>query len=86
MVGRLWIKVGESPWRRAVQNALEPISIGLMCSGVWSVAKAAIDGPVSAGLAVITLGVILCSRLNPAYMILGAGAIGAYLMHLTGLS
>jgi chromate transporter len=86
MVGRLWSKVGESPWRRAVQNALEPISIGLMCSGVWSVAKAAIDGPVSAGLAVITLGVILCSRLNPAYMILGAGAIGAYLMHLTGLS
>ena len=84
MVGRLWVRIGESPWRRAVQNALEPISIGLMCSGVWSVAKAAINGPLSAGLAVICLVVILFSRLNPVYMILSAGAAGAYLIHLTG--
>ena len=84
MVGRLWAKVGDSPWRRAVQNALEPISIGLMCSGVWSVAKASINGPVSIGLAVLALVVILFSRLNPVYMILGAGSVGAYLMHATG--
>lgn len=84
MVGRLWVRVGESPWRRAVQNALEPISIGLMCSGVWSVAKAAINGPLSAGLAVLSLIVILFTRLNPVYMILGAGVAGAYLMHMTG--
>ena len=83
MVGRLWQRVGESPWRRAVQNALEPISIGLMCSGVWSVAKAAINGPLSAGLAVLSLAVILLTRVNPVYMILGAGGLGAYLMHLT---
>ncbi len=84
MVGRVWAKVGESPWRRAVQNALEPISIGLMCSGVWSVAKAAINGPLSAGLALLSLVVILLSRLNPVYMILGAGAVGAFLMRQTG--
>lgn len=84
MIGRVWAKVGESPWRRAVQNALEPISIGLMCSGVWSVAKAAINGPLSAGLALLSLAVILLSRLNPVYMILGAGAVGAFLMHRTG--
>jgi chromate transporter len=80
MVGRLWAKLG------AVQNALEPISIGLMCSGVWSVAKASINGPVSMGLAVLALVVILFSRLNPVYMILGAGSVGAYLMHATGVA
>jgi len=83
--GRLWSKIGERPWRRAVQNALEPISIGLMCSGVFAVAKAAVIGPVSIALAIFTLGIILFTRINPVYVILSAGSFGALLMHLTGL-
>ena len=83
--GRLWSRIGERPWRRAVQNALEPISIGLMCSGVFAVAKAAVIGPVSIALAIFTLGIILFTRINPVYVILSAGSLGALLMHLTGL-
>jgi chromate transporter len=45
LVGRPWINMGESPWRRAIQNALEPISIGLMVSGVYAVGKAAAVTP-----------------------------------------
>jgi hypothetical protein len=37
------------------------------------------------GLAALALVVILFSRLNPVYMILGAGSVGAYLMHATGV-
>ncbi len=84
-VGRLWTRIGERPWRRAVQSALEPISIGLMCSGVYAVAKAAVIGPVSIGLAALTLVVILFTRVNPVFMILGAGGAGAFLMRATGL-
>jgi len=84
MVGRIWHKIGESPWRRAVQNALEPISIGLMASGVYAVAKAAVIGPVSISLAAFSLVVIMFTKFNPVYMILGAGAVGAVLIQYTG--
>jgi chromate transporter len=84
-VGRLWNKIGERPWRRAVQSALEPIAIGLMCSGVYAVAKAAFVGPLTIGLGVVVFGVLLRSKVNPVYLILGAGAIGALIMHLSGV-
>ncbi len=84
-VGRLWARIGERPWRRAVQNALEPISIGLMCSGVYAVAKAAVIGPLTLVMAAVTLVVILFTRVNPVFMILGAGVAGAALMHFFGL-
>lgn len=84
-VGRLWNRIGERPWRRAVQNALEPIAIGLMCSGVYAVAKAALVGPLTIALALFTFVVLLKTRINPVYVILGTGAFGALLMHFTGL-
>jgi chromate transporter len=76
-IGRLWNRIGDTPWRRAVQNALEPISIGLMCSGVYAVARAALSGPLSIGLALVTFGIILRTRINPVYVILVAGGVGA---------
>lgn len=84
-VGRAWNKIGERPWRRAVQNALEPISIGLMCSGVYSVAKAAFVGPVTIALGCFTFVVLIKSRVNPVYVILGAGFLGAAFMQVTGI-
>ena len=85
-VGRIWVRIGESPWRRAVQNALEPISIGLMCSGVYSVAKAAINGPISIALALTVLAALLFSRANPVFLILGSGFVGGALMYFTSFT
>ncbi|MCD8536284.1 MAG: chromate transporter [Burkholderiaceae bacterium] len=28
-IGRIWNRIGDTPWRRSVQSALEPISIGI---------------------------------------------------------
>ncbi|MEA9567700.1 chromate transporter [Polynucleobacter sp. AP-Nickl1-40-C4] len=53
--GRIWNRFGESPWRRTIQNALEPISIGLMISGVYAVAKSSIISPITLGLALTSL-------------------------------
>lgn len=83
--GRLWRRIGESPWRRAVQSALEPIAIGLMCSGVYAVGRAAITGPVSVALAATGFVLVLRTRINPVFTVLGAGLVGAAVMHLGGL-
>jgi len=79
-IGRLWSRFGESPWRRSIQNALEPISIGLMSSGVYAVAKASIVSGTTVVLALVTLYLILRTKINPVLVILGSGGFGALLM------
>jgi chromate transporter len=79
-MGRLWNRFGESPWRRSIQNALEPISIGLMSSGVYAVAKASIVSSITLVLALVTLYLILRTKINPVLVILGSGGFGALLM------
>ena len=76
-VGRLWIKMGESPWRRAIQNALEPISIGLMVSGVYAVGKAAAVTPLTFGLALIAFVILVRTKVNPVLVIVAAGILFA---------
>ncbi|SNX29555.1 chromate transporter [Polynucleobacter meluiroseus] len=80
-VGRLWNRFGESPWRRSIQNALEPISIGLMGSGVYAVAKASIVSPITLSLAALSLYLILRTKINPVLVILGSSLLGAVLIH-----
>ena len=79
-IGRIWNRFGESPWRRSIQNALEPISIGLMSSGVYAVAKASVVSGVTLMLALVTLYLILRTKINPVLVILGSGGLGALLM------
>lgn len=79
-MGRLWNRFGENPWRRSIQNALEPISIGLMCSGVYAVAKTSIVSSITLVLALVTLYLILRTKINPVLVILGSGGLGALLM------
>jgi len=79
-VGRIWNRFGESPWRRSIQNALEPISIGLMASGVYAVAKSSVVSPITLGLALISLYFILRTKINPVFVILGSGLLGFFLL------
>ena len=79
-MGRLWNRFGENPWRRSIQNALEPISIGLMASGVYAVGKASIVGGITAALALVSFYLILRTKINPVWVILGSGGFGALLM------
>ena len=72
----MWMYFGESPWRRSIQNALEPISIGLMASGVYAVAKASIFDVTTLILALLSLYCVLKTKINPALVILGSGLIG----------
>ncbi len=83
-VGRVWNRFSDSPWRRSIQNALEPISIGLMASGVYAVGKASIVNPITLALALVTLYLILRTKINPVFVILGSGAIGAILIKHLG--
>ena len=83
--GRIWDRVGETPWRRALQNALEPVSLGLMISGLYAIAREALNGPVSFGLCAATFALLAATRINPVLIMLGISAAGVGLMSATGL-
>ncbi len=48
-----------------------------MCSGVYAVARAAIEGPLTIVFARASFVIIMFTRINPVYVILGVGGIGA---------
>lgn len=80
--GRLWTRIGDTPWRHSLQQALEPISIGLMCSGVYTIAKEALVNWQSCALALVVGLLLLKSKINPVILILAAGIAGWQIVYL----
>ena len=70
-------------WRHSLQQALEPISIGLMCSGVYTIAKESLVNWQSCALALVIGTLLIKTKINPVLLILGAGCIGLVVAHLT---
>ena len=74
--GRLWQRIGDTPWRRSLQQALEPISIGLMCSGVYTIAKESLVNWQSCAVALLVGLLLIKTKINPVFLIIGSGIIG----------
>jgi chromate transporter len=51
-----------------------------MASGVYAVGKASIVGGITAVLALVSFYLILRTKINPVWVILGSGGFGALLM------
>jgi chromate transporter len=77
LVGRLWTRLEQWPWRKSIQDGLAPVSIGLLLAGCFSFAKGAVTGLETATICVATLLVLLNYKINPALLILAAAVIGA---------
>jgi chromate transporter len=77
LVGVWWRRLKTWPWRTSIQQGLAPVSIGLLLAGCFTMAKGAIFGVETASIAVIVLVVLLESKINPVFLVLGAAAIGA---------
>ena len=81
-VGRVWERFHASPWRVAIQRGLAPVSIGLMCAGILSLAHVALNSVTTLLFALATFGVMLWRHVHPTLVIL-AGAIGGWLLLAT---
>jgi chromate transporter len=79
-VGRVWERFHGSPWRVAVQRGLGPVSIGLMCAGILSLARVAIVDVTTGLLAAAVFVVLLRRHVNPAFLVLGGGIAGWLLL------
>jgi chromate transporter len=73
---RHWDQFAHSPWRRAIQNGLAPVVVGLMAAGAFTLAQTAILGPLTAVIMIVATAVLLRTRVSPAVLVLAGGLAG----------
>jgi chromate transporter len=70
---RLWYQLSESRWRTALQRGLAPVSIGLMMSGIYALARLSITNLMGLAIAAVTFAMLSWRRVNPLLLISIAG-------------
>ncbi len=61
-----WWQRGEtSPWRRAIEQGLVPVAVGLIFAGAAAVLQAAHAGPLALATTAITTVVLYLTRISP---------------------
>jgi chromate transporter len=75
IVGRFWDKWHENPWHDSIQQAMMPISTGLILAAAWIITKHSIHSIPTAIMGLVALGLMLFTKLNPVIMIVAAAAI-----------
>jgi chromate transporter len=80
VVGGLWHRFRNAPWRRAVQSGLAPITIGLVFSSAFVLGSAADHDWLTFAITAITAVVALGTKINPLWLFAGAGLVGLFTM------
>jgi chromate transporter len=77
LVSGLWYRFKDAPWRKALQDGLQPVTVGLvMASAGLLIRSAAVDW--SAALVVVVAApLFIFGRLNPLLILAGAAVAGA---------
>ena len=75
-VGRLWVRLEGWRWRNAIQKGLAPVSVGLVLAGSVTLARGALLNWMAGAIAVAVFVILLRSKVNPAWLILGGALIG----------
>jgi chromate transporter len=74
VVGNVWNRLANWPWRNSIQLGLAPVAVGLAVAGTITLGKGAITNWITATVAVIVFFATLQTKINPALLIL-CGAI-----------
>ena len=75
-IGGYWDRMRDAPWRKVVQRALIPVTVGFVVSGGYVLATP--QGPEwkTALIAVASAAVLYATRLNPLWILAGGGVLG----------
>lgn len=74
LVMRVWQRFKDHPWRRIVQNALVPLTVGLVASSAAVMTRAADHAWTLGAITAVAAGAMLATRIHPLW-VLAAGAL-----------
>ena len=75
-IGGLWDRMRDAPWRRDVQRALVPITVGFIVSGGYVLATPQGLAWQSALIAGASAAALYATRLNPLWILASGGVLG----------
>jgi chromate transporter len=78
-VGGFWDRMRDAPWRKAIQRALLPITVGFVASGGYVLATPAGLDWRAAAIAAASATAIAATRLNPLWFLASGGVAGYFL-------
>ena len=73
---RLWDRFREARWQPVVRNGLVPVSIGLVIASGTVMARTGNTGWPALSVTVAAIVLMLSTRINPLWMLLGGGTLG----------
>ncbi len=73
---RLWDRFREARWQPVVRSGLVPVTIGLVIASGTVMAGAADKGWPALSVTVAAIVLMLSTRINPLWMLLGGGTVG----------
>ena len=76
LVERVWQRFRGTPFRRAFEAGLAPITVGLMLATGWLVARGAPAGWTGYAITAATTVLVLVTRVNPLWLFAAAGMLG----------
>jgi chromate transporter len=76
VVGGLWQRFRDQPWRRCMQAGLAPITIGLVFSSGYVLCTAADHDWITFAITAATVVITLATDINPLWLFLIAGSLG----------
>jgi chromate transporter len=76
LVGRLWTRLANWPWRSSIQKGLAPVAIGLAVGGLITFGRTAVTGWLTLLVAFAVFVAVVQTKINPVFFILGGGVIG----------
>jgi chromate transporter len=74
-INRLWIRLGDWPWRLSIQRGLAPVAIGLMISGTYTIAHLSVVDLPTLAIALVVFGILTWRHINPGILVLLGGAV-----------
>jgi chromate transporter len=80
-INRLWIRLGDWPWRLSIQRGLAPVAIGLMISGTYTIARLSVVDLPTLAIALVVFGILTWRHINPGILVLLGGAVYMLAMH-----
>jgi chromate transporter len=69
-------RLRRSPWTAALLDGVNVAAIGLMAAISWQLGRDAIIDPLTAALALVAAVLLIRSRVNSAWLVLGGGIVG----------
>ncbi len=75
-VGRAWDRFKDAPWRKMLQTALVPVSLGLIASSALLIAQAADHGWTAGAITLATAAVTYATRMNPLWLFAAGAVVG----------